>query len=161
MAETWKDVPGFEGKYQVSNCGNVRSVPGGHRSGGLLKPGKSSNGYLTVALYKDSKSVSYLIQDLVMAAFVGPKPPHCVTRHMDDNREHNSLDNLQYGSQSENYKDVYRLGGTHKKLTADDVLDIRKSLEMGEDKHVLAEKYNVCERVIRNIRAGRSFSWIR
>lgn len=160
MEEIWKDIPGYEGKYQVSDLGRVKSVPGGKRAGQMLHPGKSSNGYLTVALYKDGRAVSHLVQDLVLAAFIGPKPPGQCTRHKDDVRTHNELSNLCYGTQAENYRDVYRLNRTHGKLTADNVKDIREQLAAGVDKFTLSKKYGVCERVIRNIRAGRTFAWL-
>ena len=160
MKEIWKNIPGYEGRYQVSNLGNVRSFLGDHLAGRLLRPGKSSNGYLSVTLYKDGKALSHLVQDLVLAAFVGPKPPGQYTRHKDDVRSHNELSNLCYGTPAENYKDVYRLNRTHRKLTAKDVREIRSLLSAGADKSTLASRYGVCERVIRNIRAGRSFAWL-
>ena len=160
MDEIWKDIPGYEGCYQVSNLGQVKSLPGGRRKGQLLRPGEASNGYLTVALWKDGKVRSFTVQSLVISAFVGPQPGGFYIRHKDDCRQNNRLDNLCYGTPSENFRDVYELGHTHRKLTRQDVYDIRRELEKGAGTRKVAEMYGVCERTIRNLREGRTFAWL-
>lgn len=160
MEEIWKDIPGYVGKYQVSDQGRVRSLPGGKRKGRVLRPGRSSNGYLTVALYSEGRAISHLVQDLVMSAFVGPKPEGNYTRHLDDVRTHNCLSNLSYGSPGDNYRDVYSLGRTHGKLTRAKVHVIRERLADGVSTHELSREFGVCERAIRNIREGRTFAWL-
>ena len=160
MTEIWRDIPGYEGLYQVSNLGRVISLPGGRRSGQILANGRSSTGYLTVVLWKTGAGKSYQVQSLVLLAFEGPQPDGSVIRHLDGNKVNNKLSNLCYGTQTQNYRDVYDIGRTHRKLTRSDVLEIRSALAAGENKHVLAARYGVCERAIRNIRAGRTFAWL-
>ena len=155
--EVWKAIPGYEDKYQVSTMGRVRRLPHGK----VLRPGRSSNGYLTVAFWENGQHKSRLIQELVLLTFVGPRPKGNYIRHLDDNRANNKLENLCYGTPLENYLDVYRLGGTHGKLTAENVRDIRRKLAEGFSTSEIAARYNVCERVIRNIRAGRTCRWVR
>ena len=135
-------------------------MPGGRRKGQLLRPGEASNGYLTVALWKDGKVRSFTVQSLVISAFVGPQPGGFYIRHKDDCRQNNRLDNLCYGTPSENFRDVYELGHTHRKLTRQDVYDIRRELEKGAGTRKVAEMYGVCERTIRNLREGRTFAWL-
>lgn len=97
--EVWRDVVGYEGKYAVSNFGNVKSLPrrsSDNRllSGRILKPRKSPNGYLHVALYKDNVSTQINVHRLVMRAFVGPSDLQ--VNHKDEDKTNNRLDNLEY-----------------------------------------------------------------
>lgn len=55
MIEEWRDIRGYEGLYQVSNLGRVKSIPREKTKGGILKPLKDTTGYLSVNLYKNGK----------------------------------------------------------------------------------------------------------
>ena len=161
IAEIWKDIPGYEGRYQVSNLGRVKSlkrkmVPADR----ILRPGKSSNDYLTVVFRDNGRAKTKMVQELVLLAFRGPREAGQYIRHLNDNRLDNRLDNLIYGTPTQNYLDVYTNGNTHGKLHAVDVLCIRRRLRSGENTHTIAEAYGVCERAIRNIREGRTFRWV-
>ena len=77
MIEVWKDIPQFEGLYQVSNMGNVRSVervvPFGSQQR-IIKPSnlrffKKSNGYQSVKIYKDGRQYTMYVHRLVAMAF--------------------------------------------------------------------------------------------
>ena len=116
----WRDVPGYEGYYQVSNNGNVRSVDRkiinslGHElslKGKLLKP-KKDRGYFRVELNAYGRPKLFSIHRLVLLAFVGEIPSGMQCRHLDGNAENNSLSNLAYGTVSENQLDRVR-HGTH------------------------------------------------
>jgi hypothetical protein len=104
MEEIWKDVVGYEGLYQVSSLGRVKSlcrVVEDKRSirmfkGKLLSPGLQSNDYLGVWLYKKGKAESVLIHQLVTAAFLGEKPPNHDVDHIDRNHLNNTIANLSY-----------------------------------------------------------------
>lgn len=104
--EIWKDVPNYEGLYQVSSFGNVKSL--NYRGNGkenLLKPALIKCGYLRVALYKNSNQNSFTIHILVAMAFYGHKPDGtnkiCVD-HIDNIKTNNRSDNLQLISNREN-----------------------------------------------------------
>lgn len=122
--EIWKPVTGFEGKYEVSSLGRVRSLPRtvAHkdgtftkRAGCILSPGHRSNGYLHVNLYYGhKKSKSIYVHTVVLEAFVGTRPsPEMVARHLDDNRTRNHVDNLAWGTESQNQYDKVRNGNHH------------------------------------------------
>lgn len=109
--EIWKDVVGFEGLYQVSNLGNVKSLPKYTYSKGypqlrkekLLKPGKTGkrHNYLAVVL-NDGKQ--YKVHRLVAQAFI-PNPNNFPqVNHKDENPANNSVDNLEWCSNQYNCK---------------------------------------------------------
>lgn len=108
--ETWKDVVGYEGAYQVSNLGNVKSldriVYGKKRKtikGRVLSPVKFPAGYLGVQLCKDCIAVRHSIHSLVLLAFSGPREGRHAD-HIDYDRTNNKLSNLRWLSNLENQR---------------------------------------------------------
>lgn len=100
MKETWKDVKGYEGQYQVSNLGHVRSLKFGKVR--FLKPRRRKDGYLTVNLCRNSKERNVRIHRLVAEAFI-PNPSNFpVINHKDENRTNNVVDNLEWCTQKYN-----------------------------------------------------------
>ena len=113
MKEIFKDVPNYEGMYQVSNLGNVKSLErcvehwrGGVsvRRGRMLKLLDNGKGYLTVNLFKESKVKRSPVHQLVAIAFLNhvPNGNKIVVDHIDENPLNNRLDNLQLISNREN-----------------------------------------------------------
>lgn len=108
MEEIWKDIKGFEGLYQVSNLGRVRSldhyVKNGHGNrlvhGKVLKPYKSSHGYLFVALGKKAKHRS--VHRLVATAFIQNLENLPDVNHKDENKSNNVSSNLEWCNHSYN-----------------------------------------------------------
>lgn len=123
--ENWRDVPGHEGGYQVSDAGRVRSLPRRVRvvahgteatrasPGRVLRPGTTRSGHVSVAIGKGN---SRLVHQLVLEAFVGPRPEGCEVLHLNHRPADNRLENLRYGSRSENLKMDYA-SGTRKRPT--------------------------------------------
>jgi hypothetical protein len=119
MNETWLPVPGYEGYYEVSDQANVRSLDrivrhgaNGHRlrRGAALKKQPSTFGHPVVYLSKDGVRKYFGVHQLVLLAFVGPRPEGMVSRHLDGNEKDSRLCNLAYGTQSENALDTVRHG---------------------------------------------------
>jgi len=111
MNEQWKPIPGYEGYYEVSDQGRVRSLDRmvKHKSGGLRRfPGKllrtrsQGNDYLSVSLNKLGNAKTRLIHHLVLESFVGPRPTNYVGCHGDGDVSNNHLKNLKWATQSEN-----------------------------------------------------------
>lgn len=113
MEELWKDIPDFEGLYQVSNIGRVRSVDvvkecrskygkkfECKRKGKVLKPWKGVGKYLTVMLYKEGVPELYFVHRLMAIAFLENKHLHSIVSFKDGNRNNVCLDNLQWGRKS-------------------------------------------------------------
>lgn len=102
MEEIWKDIEGYEG-YEVSNLGRVKSLDY-RRTGAerVLKPAYSGNGYLFVNLYKDGKEKKHYIHRLVAAAFI-PNPHNLPEiNHINEQKEDNRVENLEWCTQEYN-----------------------------------------------------------
>ena len=170
--EEWRSVVGYEG-YEVSSCGRIRSYwKQGAKGRRVLEaiphflfPGKNPQGYVKVGLtyaYKKARLVSVHI--LVLEAFVGKRPNllgQVETRHLNDVKDDNRIENLVWGTSKENQSDALRNGrrvvGEKKwnsKLTDESVIAIR---EMARNPpsgpkapwvRELASKYSVDERTI-------------
>lgn len=113
MEEIWKDIPEYEGYYQASNIGRIRSLDrlieneriGNYiRKGVVLSPKITQRGYLSVALSKKSKTNHFMIQILVAMAFLGHKKSGYdkIVNHKDLNKKNNNIGNLEVISQREN-----------------------------------------------------------
>lgn len=110
--ETWKDVLGYNGIYQISNLGNVKSINRKIvRKNGLnqtfktriLKPIKKANGYLSVALAFKGKIQIFNIHRLVAIHFVEGQSEKFDVNHIDSNKENNLHTNLEWVSRRENH----------------------------------------------------------
>ena len=118
--ETWKPIPGYEDLYEVSNYGQVRSLPrrtlgkdGAVRPfpGKILKPRIQRSGHHKVVLYRgNGKSQARYVHQLVLEAFVGPRPQGMVTCHNDGIPDNNFVGNLRWDSQSSNTVDRVKHG---------------------------------------------------
>lgn len=93
MVEIWKPVVGYEGLYEVSNTGEVRSL---FRYKKLLKPTVARNGYCAVELFKNKKRKHILVHRLVALAFI-PNPDNLpMVNHKDETRDNNCVENLEW-----------------------------------------------------------------
>lgn len=106
MHEIWKDIKGYEGLYQISNLGNVKSFVSSSRYNNephLLKQHIGNNGYPSVSLYiSKGKKRGYLIHKLVADAFLeNPNNYPCVN-HKDENKLNNKVNNLEWCTYSYN-----------------------------------------------------------
>lgn len=104
MQEEWKDIEGFEGMYQVSNLGRVKSLARFKRkTDRLVKGNPNKQLYLQVQLYKDRKRYVYLVHRLVMQAFEPiDNPTEMAVNHKDFNVQNNTLGNLEWCTTAEN-----------------------------------------------------------
>jgi hypothetical protein len=99
----WKPIPGYEGLYEVSDCGLVRRFIGGRYKNRKLTIG--SNGYLHLVLSKKNVKTTFSVHVLVLAAFVGPCPEDKECCHRDGDKLNNEVSNLYYGTKSQNWDD--------------------------------------------------------
>lgn len=99
MEEIWKDVVGYEGLYEVSNLGNVRSL---FRYKKQLKWNVSNSGYATVELFRDKISKRLLVHRLVADAFLSNTHNFPIVNHKDENKLNNNVNNLEWCTQGYN-----------------------------------------------------------
>lgn len=106
--EEWRPVPGYEGLYDVSSYGRVRSWHNTRPR--ILSACANDRGYLTVGLSDGEVQRTRYVHQLALEAFIGPRPDDMETRHYDGNPLNNYLDNLVYGTPKKNGEDRSRHG---------------------------------------------------
>lgn len=169
--EKWRAIQGFEGRYEVSDLGNVRSLDWR----GEIGPSKlvrsyrgrpltlsvGTGGYLMVRL-NDRRMHS--VHRLVLAAFVGPCPLGCEGAHFDGVKSNNRLDNLRWATPVENAADRDRHGSTLRGndhpaaiLSSPQVAEIRAARGIVSQRQV-ARKYGISQGHVSDIQAGRFWS---
>lgn len=167
MREEWRDVVGYEGAYQVSSRGRVRTlaqVSGNrHLPTRILAP-QDLVRYPKVVLKRGGKPTMRYIHRLVLEAFSGPCPPNYEARHLDGNRLNNCIKNLAWGTRKANQADRIHHGTAcrgeshhHTTLSAGQVRRIRRRLSQGSADRDLATEFNVSTSVVGRIR--RRESW--
>lgn len=122
MSETWRTIPGWRDLYEVSDLGRIRSLDrvvkqsNGHERvsrGRVLSPGLRGDKHLHVSLHDGERKQMMRVHRAVMLAFVGPEPDGMEVRHLNDDPADNRLENLVYGTRSENMQDRVRNGVHH------------------------------------------------
>lgn len=173
MTEIWKAVVGFEGAYEVSNLGRVRSLDRtihtvsrrglAHTKrlkGRVLKPmiNKKRHGYRYVNLHRDNEQTLRRVAGLVSAAFIGPRPADKYTCHNDGIVTNDRADNLRYDTPKNNTADMEKHGtllfGERQKNHILKTVDVEHILSCRTDAATLAARYGVHPGHINNIRRG-------
>jgi hypothetical protein len=178
VTEVWKDIPGYEGRYQASSHGNIRSLPrvefrkdayGGHANwsykGRVIKQHPGESGHLHVNLGARNTKKAHR---LVLEAFVGPCPVGFECLHIDGNPTNNRLDNLRWGTRLENRADMrvhaqlYRRRQGSTWLSEETIRAIKRDLRAPDKpaQRVLARKYGVHVNTINNINRGFTHKWV-
>lgn len=175
MKETYKAIPGFEGLYEVSTEGNVRSLDrtltrtdGQKRfvEGKQLKlQYDSRSGRPMVRLYnsKTKKAKTYKVHRLVALTFIGERPDGCHICHNDGDVKNNKLTNLRYDTKSSNQIDIMKhtkrcAAG---KLTVEDVVEIRRAYKEKEmNQYQLAEMFGITQGTVSEIVNRKTFKFI-
>lgn len=153
--EEWKDIPGFNGMYQVSTLGRVRSWkrhqgrPGKREIPLILKQSKSTSGYLKVNLWSDGVRQTGYIHQIVAEEFVDNSNCRSMINHIDGNKENNYPDNLEWVNASENllhaYENDLRPRGNRTKkqsrILKSDLLSSDSELEEICEKHNITMQY--------------------
>ena len=170
--EEWLPVVGYEGLYEVSSLGNIRSLDRYclgrdgrselHR-GKVLSACPGKRGYVVVALRGYGHIRRRSAHSIVAEAFLGRRPKGCDVLHLNGIRTDNRVENLRYGSRAENLHQTYEYGGKAGpgKLSTDDVQSIRKMLRQGASPRAIADEYGVNNAAVYHIRNKTTFGWLR
>ena len=141
MSEIFVSIPGYENRYEVSDQGRVRSLYLNKQV--ILKPEtKRDTGYQRVVLCVNNVRKHYSVHTLVLLAFVGPCPDGYECLHGDNNPRNNSLDNLRWGTRSENCLER-DLIPPDTKLSAIDVYYIRYMHSLGTKARQLSRELDI------------------
>lgn len=158
MEEEWRAVPGYEGSYEISDLGRVRSLDRGfidilgrpRRFKGKMLKAFLRKGYPSANLYVNGCGIVHTVHRLVLTAFVGSCPEGMEACHYDANRENNRLSNLRWDTRVGNHQDTMRHGHTlagarhpKAKLTDAIVAECRARYAIGEKVFWLAKEFGV------------------
>lgn len=167
--EEWRPVKGYEGLYEVSNEGRVRSLDRVviakdgrkmHVKGRVLSTsgmsGRDRN-YPLVTLWSNNRGYSIQVHRLVAFAFLGDPQNGMMVDHIDGDTTNNNVSNLEWVTCGENNSRAYALGlkkSTQRKLRQDQVREIRSSSLSGKD---LSKMYGISQSNISNIRNRKTY----
>jgi hypothetical protein len=166
MKEIWKDIKGYEGLYQVSNLGRVKSFKG--KTPVIFKLNSAVTGYKECALRKDGNKEVIGVHRLVVMHFLPPQPDKPWVNHKDGDKINNRVDNLEWSTPSENNKHAYATGlkislkgvQTHSnKLTEEQVIAIRTTLSHLPQKEV-AEMFGIHNGTVSRIKSRQKWKHI-
>lgn len=178
VSEEWRPIVGFEGFYEVSNAGRIRSVdhllesktdsigrkmPAKSIKGRMISQRLHQFGYFVVTLSKNGNRYTRTVHKLVAEAFFGVRKSGDVVRHLDGNPQNNNVSNLAYGSQKQNMQDAIKHGTVERgeqrynaKLSNDDILKMKSDIANGMRSVDVSKKYGVSQiyvcKVINNTR---------
>ena len=179
LLEEWLPIIGYEGWYEVSNLGRVRSLPRkvpaklgslASRPGVLLRAALKRDGYPFVRLSKNGKNRVYLVHVLVAEAFIGPRAPLYELDHKNGNKMDNAVGNLEYVTRSENMRRAFAMGlvkladqrgekHSHAKLTRSDVIEIRRLCLEGMTQKAVASQFGVSKGTISDAICRRTWDY--
>jgi len=171
--EIWKDIPGYEGLYQASDFGNIKSLSRKIKCkngklvlfhGKNITPYINNTGYYKVRLHKKNISKTDYVHRIIMKTFKENKNFH--VNHMDNNPLNNNINNLEWCTQKENVNHAMKLNLFPKaekngmaKLTNEDVIIIKK-LKGKLKQTTIALLYGVDKTCINQIMKGKTWKSI-
>lgn len=141
MDEIWKDIEGYEGLYQVSNLGNIKSFARRgtqSRKEKVLKPTEEPNNYLSVFLYKNGVSKKTFVHRLVAKAFLSNEKSLPQVNHINGRKSDNRAVNLEWCTAKENEKHAFETG-LHKVISGDEHYASKTIIQYSKDKTFIKE----------------------
>lgn len=165
--EKWKSVKGFEGIYEVSSTGRIKTLnyrkSGAERIRKIKKPGQ--NGYFKLILCKNNKRYHFSVHRLVAIAFVDNPSNKPVVNHIDGNKLNNNYKNLEWVTKKENDEHAIKTGLRDNvaekhgmsKLRNIQVLAIRNLIKSGMRQNKIAKIFNISPGAVNHIKKQRQW----
>ena len=140
MKEIWRDIPGYEGYYQASNLGRIKSLPKKYKPIESILKLQHRNNYLTVSLSKNGKQKTCSVHRIIMRTFEGDS--NLAVNHIDGNKHNNKLENLEYCTPRDNARHVFisKIKITNSERFKDEII---KDYKNGITLVNLTKKYHV------------------
>ena len=149
MKEEWRWVVGYENEYAISNTGRVYSYKTKRYLSLIYRP----DGYVSVSFWRNKKNNQFLVHNLVLEAFIGPRPPKHEARHYPDiTRSNNNLNNLQWSTHIVNEQDKDYI------LDNDQIIAIKNRLLEVKNYGQVAREFNVINMTVSQIARGLTYS---
>jgi DNA uptake protein ComE-like DNA-binding protein len=163
MKEIWKDVNDYEGYYEVSNLGRIRTVYRVVNNQHLKSKIKSLNrivdGYLCVSLQKNGAKASKPVHRIVATAHIPNSENKPQVNHKNGNKLDNRVVNLEWNTGVENMRHAINTGLVPTKLTKEDVIALRIN-KNGLTQKGLAKLYGVSESHVHKIIKYQKWAWV-
>ena len=153
----WKDITGFEGRYEVSDAGEVRNARTKYALTPMRTGTKRPGSQRSKVRLSSNPRRDFDVAHLVLEAFVGPRPVGHVVLHTNDDSTDNRVANLKWGTHKDNAVDAARKGRSPKqKLSVAAVSDIRSRRAAGESGVTVAALYGVSQQRVCDVFKGRT-----
>jgi predicted XRE-type DNA-binding protein len=178
IEEIWNDIPNYEGLYQASTYGRIKSLDtidrfGRLHKGRVRKLSEDKDGYKFVTLHKNLKRKKFLVHRLVALTFIlNPENKPCIN-HKDGIRDNNYIDNLEWATYKENEQHKLRFltkgknlknrgeNNGNSELTNVEVMEIKSLLKDSKlTQQQIADKYNISRINVCRINTGKRWRYI-
>lgn len=164
MKEEWRDIKGYEGKYQVSNLGRVKSLKDSHGKyrEKILNIKPEEYGYIRVILYREGKSRHFSVHRLVAEAFIPNLDGLSQVNHKDENKQNNRVDNLEWCDRKYNCNYGTRNKRASEKLKGIEFTEEHKNKlsKTRKEKDLSKGKNNPKAHKVKCITTGKEFNYI-
>jgi hypothetical protein len=159
LFERWLPVPDYEGLYEVSNWGRVRSLARPRTPGKILVQHLRRDGYLVVSLCKNGHPKTIAVHRIVANAFIGPCPPAKDVDHINGDRLDCTVPNLRYLTRRENQHEMRKRIGKwpSSKLTPRDILEIRRLRKEGMNPTPIARLFGISPSAVHRIVSNQTW----
>ena len=165
--EIWNDINGYEGLYQVSSLGTIKSLarftPNQWSETSRFIEEKTlsyqltKDGYPTIKLSKNGNAIRYRIHRLVALCFLENPFGKEQVNHINGIKTDNRVENLEWATQNENQLHACKNGLKLRKLTESDVLKIRNDKRTGSE---IAKDYNITFQTVSEIKNKKIWAWV-
>jgi len=171
VKEIWKPIPSYEGLYEISNTGKIKSLPksgsGNSLSEKIMNDFDNGKGYRYITLTNKTKRRNFYVHRLLAESFISNPGKKPFVNHLDGNKANNKLSNLEWSTESENMEHASVLGllpsgeKNHlSKLKEIDIKQIRLLWQSGTHRDIIKAKYSISYAQIHRIVNNQCWKYV-